>query len=66
MGKLKKKTAESGQLWELISPQFLFAENMHNFAQCCDNSPRISENFCFEKTEEKRGEKGKKPVAVVC
>ena len=22
MGKLKKKTAESGQLWEFISPQF--------------------------------------------
>jgi len=58
MGKLKK-TAESGQLWELISQQF-FAENTHNFAQCCVNSPRISEIFCFEKTEEERDEKGKK------
>ena len=60
MGKLKK-TAESGQLWELISPQF-FAENTHNFAQCCINSPRISEKFCFEKNEKERGEKGKKHV----
>ena len=64
MGKLKK-IAESGQLWKVISPQF-FAENTHYFAQRCVNSPRISEKFCFEKTEGKRGEKGKKPVAVVC
>ena len=64
MGKLKK-TAESGQLWELISPQFL-AENTQFFAQCCVNSSRISEIFCFEKTEEKGGEKGKKHVAHVC
>ena len=63
MGKLKK-IAESGQLWELISPQF-FAENTKNLAQCCINSPRISEKFCFEKTEEERGEKGKKHVAGV-
>ena len=60
MGKLKK-TAESGQLWELISQQF-YAENAHNFAQRCINSQRISEKFCFEKTEEERGEKGKKHV----
>ena len=60
MGKLKK-IAESGQLWELISPQF-FAENTYNLAQCCINSPRISENFCFEKTEKERGEKDKKHV----
>ena len=64
MGKLKK-TAESGQLWELISQQF-FEENTHNFAQCCVNSQRITENFCFEKTEEEGGEKGKKHVAHVC
>ena len=64
MGKLEK-TAESGQLWELISQQF-FEENTHNFAQCCVNSQRITENFCFEKTEEERGEKGKKHVAHVC
>ena len=63
MGKLKK-IAESGQLWKLISQQS-FAENTHNFAQRCVNSPRISEKFRFEKTEEKRGEKGKKPVAGV-
>ena len=35
------------------------AENTHNFAQCCVNSPRISEKFSFEKNEEERGEKGK-------
>ena len=64
MGKLKK-IAESGQLWELISQQS-FAENTHNFAQCCVNSPRISEKFIFEKTEEERGDKGKKHVAHVC
>ena len=64
MGKLKK-IAKSGQLWELISPQF-FAENTYNLAQCCVYSPRISEIFCFEKTEEEGGEKGKKHVAHVC
>ena len=51
MGKLKK-IAESGQLWKLISPQS-FAENMHNFAQRCVNSPRISEKFSFEKLKKK-------------
>ena len=60
MGKLKKIT-KSGQLWGLISPQF-FAENTYNLAQCCVNSPRISEKFSFKKTEEERGEKGKKHV----
>ena len=64
MGKLKK-IAKSGQLWELISPQF-FAENTYNLAQCCVYSPRISEKICFKKTEEERGEKGKKHVAHVC
>ena len=64
MGKLKK-IAESGQLWKVISPQF-FAENTHNFAQRCVNSPRISEKFSFEKTEEQKGEQGKKCVALVC
>ena len=64
MGKLKK-IAKSGQLWELISPQF-FAENTYNLAQCCVYSPRISEKNCFKKTEEERGEKGKKHVAHVC
>ena len=62
-GEVEKKTAERGQLWELISPQF-FAEYTHNFAQCCVNSPRISEMFCFEKDEEERGEKAN--VAHVC
>ena len=47
-GEVEKKTAEGGQLWELISQQF-FADNTHNFAQCCVNSPRISEKFSFEK-----------------
>ena len=64
MRKLKKIT-ESGQLWELISPHF-FAENTYNFAQCCVNSPGISEKFSFEKNEEEKGEKAKKPVAHVC
>ena len=64
MGKLKK-IAESSQLWKLISPQS-FAENTHNFAQCCVNSPGISEKFSFEKNEEEKGEKAKKPVAHVC
>ena len=58
MGKLKK-IAESGQLWKLISPQS-FAENTHNFAQCCVNSPRISKKIVMKKTEEKREEKSKK------
>ena len=49
MGKLKK-IAESGQLWELISPQFL-AENTYNLARCCVNSPIISEKNSFEKTD---------------
>ena len=57
MGKLKK-IAESGQLWEPISLQF-FAENTQNLAQCCIHSPRISEKFCFENTEEEMGEKAK-------
>ena len=65
MGKLKKKTAEIGQLWELISQQF-FAEKAHNFAQCCVNSPRISEKNNFEKTEEEKGEKSQKLVDHVC
>ena len=64
MGKLKK-LAKSGQLWELISLQF-FAENTYNLAQCCVNSPKISEIFCFEKTEVERGENGKKHVAHIC
>ena len=64
MGMLKK-LAKSGQLWELISLQF-FAENTYNLAQCCVNSPRISEKFCFGKIEEEGGEKGKKHVAHVC
>ena len=60
-----EKIAESGQLGELISPQFL-AENTYNLARCCVNSPIISEKNSFEKTDEKRGEKGKKNVAHVC
>ena len=63
MGKLKK-IAESGRLRALISQQF-FAENMYNLAQCCVKSPRISEKFSFEKTEEEMGEKDKKHVDVV-
>ena len=61
-----EKIAESGQLWELISPQF-FAENTWNLAQCSANFPRISEKFNLEeKNEEEKGEKGKKLVALVC
>ena len=59
-----EKIAENGQRWELIFPQS-FVKNTHNFAQSCVNSPRISEKFSFEKTEEERGEKGKKHVAGV-
>ena len=57
MGKLKK-IAKSGQLWELISPQF-FAENMYNLAQCCVNSPRISENLVLKKLKKKVVKKAK-------
>ena len=55
----------SGQLWEPFSPQS-FAENTHDFAQCCVNSPIISKKIIFEKNEEEKGEKAKKPVAHVC
>ena len=48
----------------LISPQ-IFAENMHTFAQCCVNSTRISEKFCFKKTEEDRGENDKKNMLLM-
>ena len=41
-----EKIAESGQLWELISPQS-FAENTHIFALSCVNSPKISKTNLF-------------------
>ena len=57
-----EKMAESGQLWELISPQFL--QKIHIILLDAV-SPRISEKNCFKKTEEEAGEKGKKHVAHV-
>ena len=43
-----------------FSAVFFVAENTLNFAQCCVNSPRISEKFSFDKIEEEKGEKVKK------
>ena len=61
MGKLKK-IAESGLLWELISPQS-FAENTHNFTQCCVNSPRIAGNLVLKKL--KKGVKRAKNMLLM-
>ena len=33
--------------------RFFFTENTYNLAQCCVNSPNISEKNSLEKTEEK-------------
>ena len=55
-----KKIAKSGQLWELISPQF-FAENTYNLAQCCINSPTLK-IFVLKKLKKKGVKKTKKHV----
>ena len=61
----EKNSRKWSTLGVYLSAVFFFAENTHNFAQCCVNSPRISEKNSFEKTVEERGEKGKKHVAGV-
>ena len=66
MGKLKKKIAESGQLWELISQQVLL-QKIHIILLNAVLTPQESlRNLVLKKTEDERGEKGKKHVAHVC
>ena len=65
-GEVEKKTAESGQLWEFISPQFFLQKIRIILLNAVLTPKRISENFIFEKTEEERDKKGKKHVAHVC
>ena len=45
-----EKKAQSGQLLEPISLHF-FAENMHDLAQNCVNSPTISEKSSLKNEE---------------
>ena len=66
MGKLKK-TAESGQLWEqYLSAVFFLLQKTRIILLNAVLTPQESlKNFVLERTEEEKGEKGKKHVAVV-
>ena len=65
-GEVEKKTAESSQLWELISQQF-FLQKIHIILLNAVLTPKESQKiFVLKKTEEERSEKGKKHVAHVC
>ena len=55
----RKTITESGQLWEPISPHF-FAENTHNFVQCCVKLPKnIWKSPVLKKMKKKRVKKAK-------